>query len=62
VIVAHGRSGAFAMSRAIEKAISLAKENISEKMEAGIESDPALVNVARIYKSWAISAFGRKKA
>jgi|GEM_PF-336775 len=62
VIVAHGRSGAFAMSRAIEKAISLARENISEKMEAGIESDPALVNVARIYKSWAISAFGRKKA
>ncbi|MEJ5301046.1 MAG: hypothetical protein WHS38_08665 [Thermodesulforhabdaceae bacterium] len=60
VIVAHGRSGAFAISRAIEKAIFMAQENISAKMEAGIETDPALVNISRLYKSWAMSAFGRK--
>jgi glycerol-3-phosphate acyltransferase PlsX len=61
VVVAHGRSGSIAVCKAIEKAIGIVKKKFTERMEAGIESNPALKNVSVIYKSWAVSAFGGSK-
>lgn len=58
VIVAHGRSGAFAMCKAIEKAIAIVKDGFVEQMESGIEADPALKNISLLYKKWAVSALG----
>ncbi|MCX7821884.1 MAG: hypothetical protein N2260_00380 [Syntrophobacterales bacterium] len=58
VVLAHGRSGALAICRAIEKAIEVVKSNLTEQMEVGVETDPALRNISLLYRTWAVSALG----
>ncbi len=61
IVIAHGRSGPFAISQAISRAIYLVKNKLMAKMASFIEKDSIIKSVGSLYKNWAMSKLYRKR-